>query len=96
MPKDKSYKYLEFNSINLKKKEGINGLILDCRDISQRKKDAVEFCVHKKQKSNFLANISHEIRTPINGIAGMASLLSKNPTKEEQLTYLKCNQECSR
>ncbi len=40
--RDKSYKYLEFNSINLKKKEGINGLILDCRDISQRKKDAVE------------------------------------------------------
>ncbi|MBL7874757.1 MAG: PAS domain S-box protein, partial [Cyclobacteriaceae bacterium] len=38
--KDKSYKYLEFNSVNLKQREGIEGLILDCRDISQRKKDA--------------------------------------------------------
>ncbi|WP_185156259.1 PAS domain S-box protein, partial [Fulvivirga kasyanovii] len=31
------YKYLEFNAINLKEKNGIEGLLLDCRDISQRK-----------------------------------------------------------
>ena len=39
---DGSYKYLEFNSINLHHKEELNGLILDCRDISQRKKVAIE------------------------------------------------------
>lgn len=85
---DKSYKFLEFNAINLKHKEDLPGFILDCRDITQRKKDAEELVRLQKAKEQFLANISHEIRTPINGIAGMASLLSQNPSPEERETYL--------
>jgi len=87
--KDKSYKFFEFNAINLKQKDGLEGLILDCRDISQRKKDAEELLRAQKAKELFLANISHEIRTPINGIAGMADLLNQNPSAEDRSLYLK-------
>jgi PAS domain S-box-containing protein len=86
--KDKSHRFLEFNAINLKHKEGIEGFILDCRDITQRKKDESELVRLQKAKEQFLANISHEIRTPINGIAGMANLLGQNPSPEERETYL--------
>lgn len=86
--KDGTYKFLEFNSINLKQKEGLKGLIMDCRDITQRKKDAEELLMAQKARELFLANISHEIRTPINGISGMATLLSNNPNSEDAKTYL--------
>lgn len=94
--KNKSYKYLEFNSINLKKKEKIEGLILDCRDITERKKDAEELLLAQKTKDQFLANISHEIRTPINGIAGMATLLSQSPNPEDQIIYLNAIKSASK
>lgn len=86
--KDGSYRFLEFNAINLKQKEGVEGLIMDCRDIAQRKKDEEELLRAQKARELFLANISHEIRTPINGISGMATLLSNNPSPEEAKTYL--------
>jgi len=85
---DGTYKYLEFNSINLKHKEGFEGLILDCRDITQRKKDAEELLRAQKAKEQFLANMSHEIRTPINGIAGMANLLSESSSVDDKEKYI--------
>lgn len=86
--KDRTFRFLEFNAINLKNKEGLPGLILDCRDITQRKDDVVELLRLQKAKEQFLANISHEIRTPINGIAGIAGLLSKDQNSEEREMYL--------
>jgi len=86
--KDLSYRFLEFNAINLKHKEGLEGFILDCRDIAQRKENEAELVRLQKAKEQFLANMSHEIRTPINGIVGMANLLGQNPSHDEREIYL--------
>ncbi|MDO3410464.1 ATP-binding protein [Saccharibacillus sp. CPCC 101409] len=41
-----------------------------------------------KNKSNFVAVLSHEIRNPINGIIGMSELLHGTEMNEEQRSYL--------
>jgi signal transduction histidine kinase len=44
-------------------------------------------------KNEFLANVSHEIHTPLNGIIGMAELLNDTPLGDEQQDYLKSIQK---
>ena len=39
-------------------------------------------------KTRFLATVSHEMRTPLNGILGMAELLSQPDLSAEQKSYL--------
>lgn len=40
-----------------------------------------------RAKSMFLATMSHEIRTAMNGVIGMAALLKETPLSEEQILY---------
>jgi signal transduction histidine kinase/ActR/RegA family two-component response regulator len=40
-----------------------------------------------RAKSAFLANMTHELRTPINGMVGMAELLAESVTDDEQRLY---------
>jgi signal transduction histidine kinase/BarA-like signal transduction histidine kinase len=41
-----------------------------------------------ESKSIFLANMSHDIRTPMNGIIGMVDILKETPLSYHQLNYL--------
>jgi signal transduction histidine kinase/ActR/RegA family two-component response regulator len=41
-----------------------------------------------RAKSEFLAHMSHEVRTPLNGICGMTALLLDSPLEEEQRSHL--------
>lgn len=46
-------------------------------------------------KSLFLANINHELRTPMNGIIGMLTLLEDTILNNEQKDYIEMMRECS-
>ncbi len=41
-----------------------------------------------RAKSDFLARISHEVRTPMNGVIGMLELLARTPLTRDQLHYV--------
>jgi two-component system, sensor histidine kinase and response regulator len=45
-------------------------------------------------KAAFLATISHELRTPMNGVIGMTSLLVDTPLTAEQRSYADTIREC--
>lgn len=64
-------------------------------DISQQKSDQINLQIAKKELEEarkheklFLANVSHEIRTPINGIVGMTHLLLDTKLQGKQKEYL--------
>jgi len=72
-----------------------DGYLLLLLDITRQKKLEARLTLARddaeraaRSKSSFLANTSHEIRTPIHTITGMSELLANTALDQEQLDYL--------
>jgi len=95
MRKDGSRLYISLNlsAVKIKNQWHAVGLIAD---ITTRKKAARELIAAKQKaessdrlKSAFINNISHEVRTPLNGIIGFADLVTKpDISDEEKLSFI--------
>lgn len=68
----------------------INGYLERMELISKiaQEKEKAESC--NRLKAAFLRNVSHEVRTPLNGILGFASLLTEDAIPEEERSEYLC------
>ena len=61
------------------------------REVSQRKQEVEEAL---KVKSEFVANVTHELRTPVNGVLGHVRELSDKETDEAKQKILRVIERC--
>jgi len=88
--------FLEISASPVKSEtETVRGVVYFIADVSKRKaaerdlvkaKEAAETAA--TAKTSFLAMMSHEIRNPLNGVIGMAELLSNTTLSKKQREYL--------
>lgn len=69
--------------MNYKRQEQYIHTLLDYQEQLQKSKEETEQA--NQAKSEFLSHMSHDIRTPINGIMGMVEIMKHNKKDEEKL-----------
>ncbi len=81
--------------------EDFDGIIGVSRNIEERKRHEKihqELLISEQSasfKQNFLANMNHEIKTPLGGIIGISEVIIQNPDNIKNLEYIKIINESS-
>ncbi len=63
---------------------GVAGVVLSCHDVTEVEEARRAAESASRARERFLATMSHEVRTPMNGILGVASLLESTPLGDDQ------------
>jgi PAS domain S-box-containing protein len=89
---------LRWGRTRLAQRSGTDGALVSCigttEDITDLKRVESELAAARdaalqsaRLKAQFLSNVSHEVRTPMNGVLGMLELLAETPMDAKQQRY---------
>jgi PAS domain S-box-containing protein len=83
--KDGSWRWFEVVATNALEDGTIRGVIVNSRDVTERHRAEAAL---RRIKSEFLANVSHEVRAPLTALLGATRLALDTPLTAEQREYL--------